>query len=221
MSKFSKQEVLAKLDALPAIPLFYHADVTFATQILDASYQAGMRAFEFTNRGPEALTVFKALVEHAAVHCPDLALGIGTIFTPEQAEHFLDAGADFLIQPVITPAVGEVCQQRGVAWLPGALTVNEIYHAQVLGADIVKIFPANALGSGFIKSVMGPLPAAKLMVTGGVEPNEANLREWFGAGAQYVGLGSQLFKNADQLGVEALSRQIAEVVEIVKKITGK
>lgn len=221
MSRFSKLEVLAKLDALPAVPLFYHADANFAKQILDASYQAGMRAFEFTNRGPEALEVFKKLVEHVAKHCPDLALGIGTIFTPEQAEQFLDAGADFLIQPVITAAVGEVCQKRGVAWLPGALTVNEIYQAQVLGADIVKIFPANALGSGFIKSIMGPMPQAKLMVTGGVEPNEANLREWFGAGAQYVGLGSQLFKNSDQLGVQALSRQIAEVVAIVKQITGK
>jgi 2-dehydro-3-deoxyphosphogluconate aldolase/(4S)-4-hydroxy-2-oxoglutarate aldolase len=220
MAKFSRHEVLAKLDAVPAVPLFYHADPVFAIQILDACYQAGMRAFEFTNRGPEALMVFKKLAAHAKAHCPELALGIGTIFTADEAATFLDAGADFLIQPVITAIVGQVCRERDVAWLPGALTVNEIYQAQVLGADIVKIFPANAMGPSFIKSIFGPLPNAKLIVTGGVEPNEKNLREWFDAGAQYVGLGSQLFKNYDQLGVEGLSRQIAEVVAIVKKITG-
>lgn len=80
--------------------------------------------------------------------------------------------------------------------MPGAMTILEVYNATQLGADIVKIFPGNVVGSGFVKSLKGPLPHVKVMVTGGVEPTPESLKEWFGAGVSAVGIGSQLFPKA-------------------------
>jgi 2-dehydro-3-deoxyphosphogluconate aldolase/(4S)-4-hydroxy-2-oxoglutarate aldolase len=219
--RFSIQQILEKLEASPVVPLFFHADAIYAQSLLDACYAGGLRAFEFTNRGANAAATFAQLSKHVAANLPDLALGIGTIYRPEEAEQFLDLGADFIIQPIITPAVGEVCQRHNVAWMPGAMTPNEVYQAESLGAAVVKIFPGDAVGPGYIKALRGPMPNVKLMVTGGVQPNETNLREWFGAGVNYVGIGSQLIKKAEELGIAGFTAHIAELVQIVKNIRGK
>lgn len=184
--------------AHPLVPVFYHADTETCKRVLQACYNGGVRVFEFTNRGENALEVFTELVKYAGENCPGLLLGIGTIATGESAQQFIDAGAGFVVQPFTTPEVGEVCRKNGVSWIPGAMTVTEIQQATVLGAGVVKIFPGNVLGSAYIKALRGPLPRVKIMVTGGVEPTEASLQEWFSAGANAVGLGSQLFKNTDQ-----------------------
>jgi 2-dehydro-3-deoxyphosphogluconate aldolase / (4S)-4-hydroxy-2-oxoglutarate aldolase len=187
--------VFNTLEKYPVIPVFYHADVITAQNIVKACYDGGMRAFEFTNRGENALEVFTALRAFTKINCPDLVLGIGTIFTKKEAKRFAKAGADFIVQPVTTEEVGKYCQKKGIAWIPAAMTLTEIYNAMQLGAGVVKVFPGNVVGSGFIKSLKGPMPHAKLMVTGGVEPTIASLDEWFGAGVHCVGIGSQLFKN--------------------------
>ena len=218
MPRFTPQQILAKLEDSPVVPLFFHADASHAQKLLDACYAGGLRAFEFTNRGASAPATFAQLSKHVEANLPDLAFGIGTIYRPEEAEQFLDLGADFIIQPITTPEVGEVCQEHKVAWMPGALTPNEVYLAESLGATVVKIFPGDAVGPGYIKALRGPMPKVKLMVTGGVQPNEANLREWFGAGVNFVGIGSQLIKKADELGIEGFTRYIAELVQIVTKL---
>ncbi|MDX2070104.1 MAG: bifunctional 4-hydroxy-2-oxoglutarate aldolase/2-dehydro-3-deoxy-phosphogluconate aldolase [Haliscomenobacter sp.] len=218
MPRFTPQQILSKLEDSPVVPLFFHADASHAQKLLDACYTGGLRAFEFTNRGASAPATFAQLSKHVEANLPDLALGIGTIYRPEEAEQFLELGADFIIQPIITPAVGEVCQEHKVAWMPGALTPNEVYLAESLGATVVKIFPGDAVGPGYIKALRGPMPKVKLMVTGGVQPNEANLREWFAAGVNFVGIGSQLIKKADELGIEGFAQHIAELVQIVKVI---
>jgi 2-dehydro-3-deoxyphosphogluconate aldolase/(4S)-4-hydroxy-2-oxoglutarate aldolase len=96
------------------------------------------------------------------------------------------------------------------------MTLNEIYNATQMGAKLVKVFPGNVVGPGYIKSVRGPMPNVKLMVTGGVEPTTESLQEWFSAGVNVVGMGSQLFKNADD--TEALSRQIADLLKFVETL---
>jgi 2-dehydro-3-deoxyphosphogluconate aldolase / (4S)-4-hydroxy-2-oxoglutarate aldolase len=80
-----------------------------------------------------------------------------------------------------------------MAWIPGVMTTTEIYQAQSLGADIIKVFPANVLGTAFIKGVKRPMSRVKLLVTGGIEPKGDNLQSWFDSGVFAVGLGSQLF----------------------------
>ena len=187
---------LSALLAVPLVPVFYHADAAYAADVVRACYAGGLRAFEFTNRGAQAFEVFTALAKLVGSDCPELVLGIGTIYRAAEAERFIGAGAQFVVQPVTTEDVAAVCQRHEVPWVPGAQTLNEIWRASEMGSPLVKVFPGNVVGPGFIKAVRGPLPAVPLMVTGGVEPTEASLREWFGAGINVVGIGSQLFKGA-------------------------
>src|SRR5690606_22839090 len=146
----------------------------------------GVRVFEFTNRGENALEVFSELVKFGQVNCPDQQLGIGTIATADSARQFINAGANFVVQPFTTPEVGAVCREKGISWIPGAMTVTEIQQATVLGAEVVKIFPGNVLGAAYIKALRGPLPQVRLMVTGGVEPTEASLQEWFSRSEEHT-----------------------------------
>lgn len=214
MALFSAEQILDLVTNHPIVPVFYHPDAEQAQAIVQACYDGGLRVFEFTNRGTQALSVFTRLVSHVRANCPDMAIGIGTILTPEDADKFLDAGADFVVQPVTTAAVGDVCKRRGVPWMPAGSTLNEIYQATQLGADLVKVFPGNVVGPDFIKAIKGPMPQLKLMVTGGVEPTIDSLSSWFRAGVTAVGIGSQLF--AGQSADPAVLRErIAALVQIV------
>jgi 2-dehydro-3-deoxyphosphogluconate aldolase/(4S)-4-hydroxy-2-oxoglutarate aldolase len=212
-SRFSPAEAFDIVLRYPIVPVFYHADVAYAKRIVQACYDGGLRVFEFTNRGEKAFDVFSELVTFVHDTCPDMLLGIGTIYVAEDAERFIAAGADFVVQPCLTTEVAAVCRAHDVPWLPGTMTISEIYQATQLGAAIVKIFPGNVVGPGFIKSLRGPMPTVPIMVTGGVEPTQESLKEWFQAGVNAVGMGSQLFKNADDTA--ALSQQIADLLAYV------
>lgn len=203
----------------PLVPVFYHADATHAQTIVQACYDGGMRVFEFTNRGSAALPVFRQLAGYVADRCPGLLLGIGTILTAADAQMFIDAGADFVVQPVMTTDVGSVCRDQNRPWVPAGATLTEIYQATQAGAEVVKVFPGNVLGPGFIKAIKGPMPHLDLMVTGGVEPTTDSLTTWFGAGATAVGLGSQLFTG--DLAPTALRDRVAALVTTVGTLPGR
>lgn len=193
---FEPQLVYQTLASAPIVPVFYHPNAEVTCQIIKACYDGGIRAFEFTNRGENAKEVFKVLRDFISTNYPKMALGIGTVFNALQAEEFIALGADFVVQPCTTMDVAEVCKAQNIAWMPGAMTVSEVYNATSLGAEIVKVFPGNVVGSGFVKALKGPLPKVKVMVTGGVEPTPESLKEWFSAGVSAVGIGSQLFPKA-------------------------
>lgn len=218
MPRPSASDTLDTLLRYPVVPVFYHADVAHAQRILHACYAGGIRVFEFVNRGENALTVFADLQSFVAESCPELVLGIGTIYKAADAEQFIAAGAAFVVQPCATAEVAEVCRRHGVPWLPGAMTLTEVYQASEQGAAAVKIFPGNVVGPDYIKALRGPLPQVKLMVTGGVEPTAESLTAWFGAGVNAVGMGSQLFKNADDPAtLSALPARIAELMQVVSR----
>ena len=218
MPRHSAAETLATLLRYPVVPVFYHADLAHAQRILQACYAGGIRVFEFVNRGEKALDVFTQLQDFVAGQCPDMVLGIGTIYQAAEAAQFIAAGAEFVVQPLATAEVADVCRARDIPWLPGALTPTEIYHASQLGAAVVKIFPGNVVGPDYVKALRGPMPDVMLMVTGGVEPTPESLSAWFGAGVQAVGMGSQLFKNADDTdALAARIRELMQVVETLKK----
>lgn len=205
-------QTLDRLLRHPVVPVFYHADSTYAQQVVDACYAAGIRVVEFSNRGGEALPVFTDLREYVTQRYPDLTLGVGTVYTDREAEAFVEAGADFLVQPVISATVAAVCRHYDRLWMPGAMTVNEIYQATRMGATIVKIFPAHVVGPAYVKAVHGPMPNVKVMVTGGIAPTADSLREWFGAGVNAVGIGSQLFSNVTDLA--DLTARLTELREV-------
>jgi 2-dehydro-3-deoxyphosphogluconate aldolase/(4S)-4-hydroxy-2-oxoglutarate aldolase len=174
------------------LPLFYNDSSEVTIAITRKLYEAGIRIIEYTNRGEAALDNFKALKELQKEELPELLLGIGTIKSAEQAVQFVDAGADFLISPLVNPGVAAVAAKNGLLWIPGCMTPTEIYNAQQLGATLIKLFPANILGPAFVSAVKELFPGVLMMPTGGVEMSQENISAWFDAGVSAVGMGSKL-----------------------------
>ena len=218
MARNASNVVYSRIEETPIVPLFFNADLTVAQHVLKACYDGGIRVFEFTNRGAEAPAIFAKLIDYCEKECPDLVLGIGTIYDAKQANEFIAMGADFMLQPFTTPEVGEVCAKHDIPWMPGTMTLTEIRNAEIFGAKYVKIFPGNVVGPGFVKAIKGPMPKTKIMVTGGVEPNKESLSSWFGAGAAAVGMGSQLFP-ADLIAkkdYQSISNTISDLIKIYR-----
>jgi 2-dehydro-3-deoxyphosphogluconate aldolase/(4S)-4-hydroxy-2-oxoglutarate aldolase len=120
----------------------------------------------------------------------DFVIGAGTVVDPETAHAAILAGARFIVGPVLRPAVIDVCHRYDVAVMPGCFSPTEILTAWEAGADVVKVFPATALGPSYFKDLRGPLPHLKLMPTGGVSLE--NAAEWIRAGAAAIGVGTAL-----------------------------
>lgn len=202
------------------LPLFFHADEQKSINITQAVYDAGVRVIEYTNRGKEALANFKKLKQVAMVSMPELQLGIGTIKNPKEAQDFIDAGADFIVCPIVTPEVAEVVNKAGLLWIPGCMTPTEISIAQKHGAAIIKIFPANILGQEFISSIKELFAGQLFMPTGGVDLSRENISSWFKVGVCAVGMGSKLISKDIMEGenYELLAKNTKEVLAVIKSI---
>jgi 2-dehydro-3-deoxyphosphogluconate aldolase/(4S)-4-hydroxy-2-oxoglutarate aldolase len=147
----------------------------------------GVRALEVTMTVPRAID----LIAELAPTLPEgFLLGAGTVLDAETARLAILAGAQFVVSPVFRPEVVATCHRYDVAAMPGCFTPTEILAAWEAGADVVKVFPATALGPGFFKDLRGPLPQVKLMPTGGVTLD--NAADWIAAGAVAVGVGTAL-----------------------------
>ena len=178
------------------MPIFFHPDEKVCLELVKAAYEGGVRVIEMVNRGKEVKAIFPKVKELVG-QLPGMYLGVGTIYHPEEAQLFLEMGAEFIVAPVMNPALGEYCAGVGVPWIPGCGTVSEIFFAQELGAELVKMYPANLLTPAFISAVHAVMPTIELIPTGGVEPMLPSIKSWFDAGALCVGMGSQLFRKED------------------------
>lgn len=223
MAKHHKAEAVAFIRRDGLMPLFYHADPAICRQVAEAVFKSGCSSIEYTNRGEGALDAFKSIVAYARNDFPDGMVGAGSIIDAQTAARFLDLGADFIVGPGFDEEVAQLCNRHDVLYIPGCATVTEIIKASRSGAELIKIFPADALGGpGFVKAVKGPLPWLKAVVTGGVKATEESLAEWFSAGAEVVGLGSDLigkdlFNSADYSG---LQQRLAHLLAIAGKQGG-
>ena len=193
MARFSKMQVMCAAKETGIVPVFYHGNLEIAKEVVKACYEGGIRVFEFTNRGDFAHEVFGELVKFAAKECPDLILGVGSVVDPGTAAMYLQLGANFIVGPLFNPEIAPVCNRRLVPYMPGCGTVSEVGKAQELGCDVTKVFPGDVLGPKFVKGLRAPMPWSNIMVTGGVKPEEENLKGWFDAGVTCVGMGSNLF----------------------------
>lgn len=181
----------------PVIPVYYNEDAQTCIEVLKASYAGGIRVFEFTNRGPQAPENFKALLAYRDEHLPAMKLGIGTIKTVAQAEAYIELGADFIVSPIVRADLAEVTASHNILWVPGCMTPTEINLAEELGAPLVKLFPGDTLGIGFLKAIKPLFPNLKFMPTGGVDVNKENIDNWLNAGVTALGFGSKLFQQPE------------------------
>lgn len=182
-------------------------------QVARAIRAGGVRAIEFTMTTPNAL----AIIESAAREFgEDVLLGAGTVLDPETARAAILAGAQFIVTPTLNPRVIEMCHRYSKVIVPGAFTPTEILTAWELGADMVKVFPAEFGGPDYFKAIRAPLPQVKLLPVGGVSLE--NTGDFIKAGACAVAVGSNLVKKSaiaakrfDEL--TELARQYVEAVQ--------
>jgi len=186
-TKARRAAVTAQIEALGVVAVIRLKDPATLRAVVDAMAQGGVRALEVTMTVPRAVDLIREL---APTLPGDFLLGAGTVTDVATALAVIDAGASFVVGPVFRPDVIAACHERDVAALPGCFSPTEILAAHECGADIVKLFPATALGPQFIRDVRAPLPQVKLMPTGGVTLDNAG--DWIRAGAVAVGLGSAL-----------------------------
>ncbi|KQB40056.1 bifunctional 4-hydroxy-2-oxoglutarate aldolase/2-dehydro-3-deoxy-phosphogluconate aldolase [Flavobacterium aquidurense] len=202
------------------LPLYFITDETISIEILRTLYKAGIRAVEYTNRGPEALSNFKKMVAVRNAELSEMLLGIGTIKNLQQAKDFNDAQADFFISPGFVPEVAGFLKDKEVLYAPGCMTPTEIIAAENAGIKLVKLFPGNILGTEFLSSIKDIFPSLTFMTTGGVETTHASIESWFNAGASAVGLGSKLIskKRMEEQDYDVIENETKKMLEIIQTI---
>ncbi|HXE44104.1 MAG TPA: bifunctional 4-hydroxy-2-oxoglutarate aldolase/2-dehydro-3-deoxy-phosphogluconate aldolase [Conexibacter sp.] len=159
-----------------------------------AVIEGGVDVVEVPLNVPGALDAVRSLV----ARFPDALVGAGTVMSAADARAALDAGASFLLSPVLRPEVIEAAHAAGAAAVPGAFTPTEIDACMRAGADLVKLFPADRLGPADLRAVLAALPDARLLPTGGI--SAANAAAWLAAGAVAVGVGGALTREPERAG---------------------
>lgn len=185
------EQVLDVIHASGVVAIVRLPDLSDAVNLSRALLEGGITALEFTLTNREAL---RAITEVKAA-LPEFsngqaAIGAGTVRNPEDAQASIDAGAEFIVSPSTNFKTIEVCLQRGVPIMPGAMTPTEIEAAWVAGAQVIKVFPARAFGPAYLKDLLSPMPELKIMPTGGVDLH--NTTEYVQNGAFSVGIGGNL-----------------------------
>ena len=202
------------------VPLFYHPDIELGKEVLKACYEGGARLLEFTNRGDFAHQVFSELNSYAIKELPEMILGVGSVTDPGTASLYMQLGANFIVTPLLREDIALVCNRKKVMFSPGCGTLTEIARAEELGCEMVKLFPGGTYGPGFVKAIKGPCPWTNIMPTGGVSPDEANLKSWFDAGVTCVGMGSKMITKqflADK-DFSGLKNLVSDTLDTIKRI---
>jgi len=175
--------------------------------VVETLVQAGICIIELTLTTPGAIEELQRLRDRFGTAA---VLGMGTVLTRQSATQAMDAGAQFLVTPVLVREVIDEANSRDVPVLSGALSPTEIYESIVCGADAVKVFPASAVGPRYLRELSGPFPGITLMPSGGVEIDD--IAAWLSAGASAVSLGGSLIENAFDGELSALRERALRAV---------
>ncbi len=208
-----KAQVLERIRATGLIPVIRARSADEASRAVDAIQAGGVGVLEITMTVPGAVE----LIREVAGRAKDAVVGAGTVLDPETARACIGAGAQFVVSPALNPATITACRDAGIAVIPGALSPTEVVAAWNAGADLVKVFPAGAVGGpSYIKALKAPLPQIDLVPTGGVNLKTAG--DFIRAGAAALGVGSDLVDLAARRRGEAsvLSERARQFVEIVR-----
>lgn len=183
----NKEIVIQKIGEIGVLPVVRTANADEAIIACRALVAGGINALEITLTIPNAIQIIEKLIKEIG---DQGIIGAGSVLNLQDAEKCLDGGAQFVVSPAFNLEVVECCR-REIAVMPGALTPTEIVAAWNAGADVVKVFPADAMGGArYLKAIKAPLPHIKLMPTGGVTLETCT--DFIRAGAIAVGAGSDL-----------------------------
>ena len=207
------KEILAFITDIGIVPVVRTPSAESAIKSIEAIYRGGVRAAEVTMTVPGAIRALEKLADQFG---DKIMLGAGTVLDPETARACMLAGAQFFVTPTLKLSTIEMAKRYSKVICPGALTPTEVLTAWEAGADVVKVFPANAMGGPkYIKALKGPLPHILMVPTGGVNLETAG--EFLKAGASAVAVGGELvdprlIKEGKYDEMEARAKQYLQVI---------
>lgn len=175
-------------------------------EIARSCHRGGIKIIEITYTVPEAIKAIELLVDELK----DAFVGAGTVLTLDQFAAAVKSGARYVVSPHLSSQLANYSRETGTLYLPGIMTPSEYFQAIELGCSMVKVFPGDVLSPNFIKSLRGPFPEARCVVSGGV--NLSNIDLWFAAGATAVGVGSELTRGTPQ-EIQSRATQYVEKIE--------
>lgn len=182
---------LERFRKLPVVGIIRNLTPEQVADVLPLYKETGFTTIEITMNTPGATRIIRSAIDQYA---GSLNIGAGTVCNLTDLNLALEAGAQFIVTPVVNEPLIRACVQRNIPVFPGALTPTEIFNAWDYGAKMVKVFPASSIKPDYIKELKGPLNQIKLLPTGGVTID--NCTDFLAAGADGLGIGSQLFNKS-------------------------
>ena len=180
---------LDRFRELPLMGILRGVQAESIEPVIEMAISSGLQTVEITMNTPGAPDLIRRAVKSSQGR---LMIGAGTVVTSEHLKVALDAGARFIVSPMLVYDVLEYCRDNEIPVFPGAFTPQEIYNAWVAGATMVKIFPAQFLGPQYIREIRGPFNSIDMLACGGITPE--NIRSYFDCGASAVAFGGSVFQ---------------------------
>jgi len=211
----TRDKTLETISATGLVAVIRAKDSDQLVEVAGALFEGGCKAIEVTMTTPNALDVISSTVR--ALGGKDVVIGAGTVLDAETARAVMLAGAEFVVSPVLDLETVQLCRRYDKLVMPGTFSPTEILTAWQAGADLVKLFPATAVGPRYIKDIHGPLPQVKLVPTGGVTAENAG--DFIMAGAEAVAAGGALVKKEllAKRDFAGISKQAATFIQNIQR----
>jgi len=214
----SRAAIVRDLEDAGVVAVIRLASGAELRDVSDALIEGGVRALEVTMTVPRAVSLIEELTSALPA---GVLVGAGTVLDPDTAADVIRAGAKFVVSPVFQRSLIERCHRFEIPAMPGCFTPTEILEAWDAGADLVKVFPATALGPTYVKDLRGPLPQVRLVPTGGVTRDNAG--DWIRAGAVAIGVGTALVDRqaVDDRRFDVITANARHFVNAVQQARGR
>ena len=215
----TRAEVCRRVEEIALVPIIRASSADLAIRAAEAILAGGISVLEITMTVPGATTVIRSLCDKLGDR---VLVGAGTVMDAETVRACVESGAAFIVSPGFDLSTVQAAHGCGVPVMPGALTPTEVITAWKAGADMVKIFPASAVGGPkYLRALRGPLPNVKFMATGGV--NASTAADYIAAGASALGVGSELVDTAALAAGQdgAITERARELVAVVRAARAK
>jgi len=212
-----KEYILSEVEKTGIVGVLRMDDITLFNEVVNALIDGGVNVIEITLTTPHALDLLHTFSEKKY---ENVYLGAGTVLNVQDAKKVVQAGAQFIVSPILDLEIIKFANENNVMVCPGAYSPSEIYRAWESGADVVKVFPATSLGPKFFKDIRGPMPFLKLTPTGGVSIENAG--DFIKAGAAFLGAGTamlnkKMIKEHDWKALSSLAQQFKTEVDRARR----
>lgn len=209
----TKSEIISQLLTQKLVVVIRGNTEEEAYEASKACIAGGITAIEIAYSNNKASQVIEHLTNDY-INSKNVIVGAGTVLDAVTARMAILAGAKFIVSPTFSAETAKICNLYAIPYLPGCMTLTEITTALEYGCELVKLFPGGTIGQDFISSIKAPLPQVQVMVTGGV--NSENAKEWLQAGASAIGIGGEFNKLASKGEFEGISKMAKNYVRIIE-----